>query len=183
MIKYALLGLMGLLSFVGTLIGLLALTGNLSWERLQQVANPVPARTAPASSAPDPVGPLAEALKQKEAQLRKLEQNLSAREARVEQREKELNRLRGDLEGLRAEISSAMDEADTDQEARRKTVADTLAAMRPENAARTLQGMSRDEVAAILNLVPARSRGKIMDAMREQEFATGVLQALQEQRL
>lgn len=183
MIRYLLLGGIGIFSFLGSLAGILAVTGNLSPELWKRMVAPAPAPAATAPAPQDSLGPLAEALKQKETHLTLREQELRQREARVEQRERELDRLRADLEVLRVEISTAMDTADEEQQARRKTVADTLAAMRPENAARTLQSMGRDEVAAILNLVPARSRGKIMDAMKEQDVAAGVLQALQEQRL
>lgn len=182
--KFLLLGLISVISFLGTLVGALALTGNLSADAVKRIVSGTPAESAaPGPTSRDPLGPLAEALNQKEAQLKEREQALRQREARVEQREKELERLRADIETMRSEISTAMDEADAQQEERRKTVADTLAAMRPENAARTLESMPRDEVAAILNLVPNRNRGKIMDAMKEPDTASDVLQALQDQRL
>ncbi|MBI2431652.1 MAG: hypothetical protein HYV26_02145 [Candidatus Hydrogenedentes bacterium] len=179
--KYVLYMVVACISFLGALAGMLAVTGNLSSEALQRVAKSEEAVTEhKAAGKEDPLGPLAQSLKQKEDTLKKQEQELKERESRVEQREKELNQLRTELEGIRSEINTSLDEADSERQKRLETVANTLAAMDPDKAAGSLSVMPEDEAAAILNLVEIKERGKIMDAMKDQEFTSRVLQALQE---
>lgn len=183
--KFLLFGIIGLLSFLGTLLGVLALTGNLSSEALQRVSSkPEPAAAATPATSQDPVGPLAQALKAKEEDLKKRELALKEREGILDQREKDLNKLRTDLEGIRTEVSAAMDAKEEERQMQLQTVAETLEAMRPENAAASLQGMPEKDVADILKLVQTKNRGKIMDAMKgDSGYAAGVLKALQEGRL
>ena len=184
--KYAILGGIALISFCISLGAALALTGNLSGDKLGQLVGlSEPESVAAAEAVQDPVGPLAQELKRKEQELQERSRSLEEREKQLDQRERELEQLRQNLETLQAEINTALDEDEQERETRLMTVAATVAAMDPENAAHSLGSMPEVDVAEILRLVDEKDRGKILDAMEEtgQGTTAAVLRALQEGRL
>lgn len=181
--KLLLFGLAGLLSFVGSLVAILALTGNLSAEALARLrgrepeislSNPLPA--------PDMLGSLAQELKSREARLKKWEDTLKQREAQLDQRESEIEKVRSATEEIRREISLSMDEKTEEHRKAVESSANSVANMKPSSAAEVLKNLPESDVAEILALVKDKDRGKILDAM-DPRLVSKVLQSLQEQNL
>jgi len=171
--------LAALVAFGGTLAGLMAATGLLNQEALGQVMGQTSAVEAPVARPVESLGAFAQQLRQKEAALLEKEQALKAKENQINLREQSLLRLRQDVETMQAEVLGAVEAAEADRQEKLVAVAITLAEMRAERAAQSLNGFTPEDQAAILNLVPKpKDRGKILEAM-EQDQARRVLQAMQ----
>jgi flagellar motility protein MotE (MotC chaperone) len=180
--KYVLYGVLALLSFAGSMVLALALTGNLNKEALDRLMQKEPEMSVPAPSPTDTIGPLTQQIKKKEEQLKQREQELSERESQLNQREAGLKQLQTQLEGIQKEISGTLESAEAERNLRVQTVALTLAQMKPDKAAKSLESMPVEDVAAILAQVKDKDRGKIVEAM-DPQTATKVLRALQESKL
>ena len=186
--KMVLFAVIGLLSFAGALAGGLAMTGNLSGEALSRIvlgpkAGETGQREGTESDKPreteDPLGPLAQQIKKKENELKDREDQLNQREAQINQRETELAQLQTKLEELQKQIGGSLADADKERQTRIQTVASTIEKMKPLKAAESLQNMPPEDAAAVLSLVKAKERGKVVEAMKP-EMATRVLRLLQE---
>ncbi len=179
--KFVLLGVASLLSFVGALVAALAFTGNLNQEALGRLTgSEAPSMAVEPAIPSDELGPLAKQIKRKEEELQKRERLLKEREAQLDQREQGLNLLREDLEDMQKSINKGMEEAGQDRLLRLETVAQTVSEMKPDKAALSMENMPVDDVAQILEYVKPKDRGKIVEAMTPDQ-ATRVLRALQEE--
>jgi len=185
--------LLFVLGIVGLLLGVvlpLALTGNLNAEAVSRLIgtqkdSPEAAASTGSSTlnAPplDASSELAQQLMKKERDLQDKEKQLAEREAKITEREQALQEMLSKLESLQKEIEGGLANADKERELRVKTVALTLAQMKPEKAAASLKNFAPQEAAAVLAQVKDKDRGKILEAM-DPETAAGVLRALQEQK-
>lgn len=176
--KMVLYGLVAVASFIVALAGALAFTGNLSKESLLQLIQQQPAMDAQEQPEKELLSPLAQEIKQREAELAQREKALAEKASQLEQREKELEMLRKDVEQIQKNIQSTFADADEDRKVRLETIANTVAEMKSDRAAQALEGMPVGEAAEILAMVDAKDRGKIVEAMKP-EFATRVLSELQ----
>lgn len=187
MIKIIIAGLVALLSFAGTLVGMLAFTGNLSQEKLRALVSEdaraaLQAEKQAEEEANTPrIGTLAFQLKEREKALNERSAALDAREKQLAQREADLEKTRAELETLQAAINETYDVAAEDREAQMKTIAITLENMEAEGAAQSLESMPTDEAAEILMSVKDKKRGEILDAMAV-ESAARILKEIRDSR-
>ena len=171
MMKLVLLGLIGLLSCVATIVGSLYFTGNLSqanirglWDKEALAENQAKEKDAEESKAPT-LGTLAQQLNQRQKDLDARKATLDEREKQLTQRETDLDKTRTDLEALQASINESYGTAADDKKQQMKTIAVTMENMEPKGAAKTLESMPTDEAAAILMAVKEKKRGEILNAM------------------
>lgn len=178
--KYVLMLLLAILSFVGTLAAALLLSGNLNAEGIQRILGNEPEVAEATDTPEDPLGPLARQLKNKEEELKQLETRLKQREAQLNTREQSLQDLSDKLDSLRSELNTDMDSAQEAHAREIETVANTLTEMKPDKAAEALRSFPVEEQAEILlKIEKSKDRGKIVEAM-ESNDASRVLQAMQE---
>ncbi len=180
--KYVLYLLIALLVFGITMVTALAVTGNLNADAIAALTGGAPAETtaaAPESKSSDSLGPLAQQLKAREADLNAREAKVKEMELQLQQRQASLEKMRTELETLQKEIGGSMDDADTERATRVQSVAVTMEKMKPDKAAERLSALPAEEAAEILALVKDKSRGKIIESM-EPEQATRILRMLQE---
>ncbi|MFA6239486.1 MAG: hypothetical protein WC655_01075 [Candidatus Hydrogenedentales bacterium] len=170
-----------IVSFVLTLVAMLAMTGNLSPEGIAKLAGRGP---APVQEAPEPKDDIVA----RADDLKKREQELNERQARIEKDEKRLTETQAQMEELRSalqqmllQITQAAEESDATQSERLTSVAQSLGGMKPAQAAKALEGWTPEEGAELLRLIDERVRGKILDSMDPDKTAA-FLQAMQEQK-
>ena len=189
MVKIIAIAVLAVLSFVGTLLGLMAISGHLSKEQLKKVATPQKTLEAEAAkekeAAPPPqddAEPLARALQARDEDLKRREAKVQEDEARLKKLQADLETLRADVLRIETKIESEMktsvaatDEAD---KTRLQDVAKSMGKMKPMNAADAMKEWSPQESAAVLRILKEKDRGKILDAMSP-EKAASILQALQ----
>lgn len=172
--------LLALLAFVGTLLGALAATGNLSKEGFDKILNrgePEPAAAGAASQ--EQLDPLLKAIEERETRLKEKAEALEKRAEQLDIRERDLEELREELQRVYTQFTESLDQADATHEERLRDVAKSLAGMSPENAAQVLQEWPPSEAARILRDVDEGDRGDILDEM-EADKAALILRALQE---
>lgn len=182
MIKILGLVILALVLFSGTLVGMVALTGNLNKAGLDRVMgkDELPVETPAVEE--DEVAVLARGLKERETALNKRKAILDEREQRIEQRRLELVTLLEDATEIQNTIDESLEATDADHEERLMDVASSLATMKAANAAAILDGWpSSAEVATILRKVEEKKRGKMLDAM-DLKRATEVLRIIQERK-
>lgn len=179
--KYILFLLLALLAFVGTLAGALAATGNLNGEALARLTGSAEdAGALPPPSEPEPIGPEARRLQQKEDELRQREAALSARETQITTRERGLEDLRGTLESIQSGIQAGIEDQEQQRQVRISTAVNTISQMDAGKAAEALAGFQVEDQADILNQITKdKDRAAIIEAMPA-ESATRVLKELAE---
>jgi len=155
---------LALTAFALTLVAALALSGNLNKEKLQQAFQKDTENVIPEEE-PDPVAPWAQALKEKEEALNKREAELKEREAQLERERQGLIELKSELTAIQSRIDESLQATDTEQQAKRQEVADSLSKMKPANAAKILDDWVPDEAAEVLRLIQEKDRGKILDSL------------------
>lgn len=179
--KYILFLLLAVLAFVGTLAGALAATGNLNGEAIARLmGGEADAGMAPPPAAPEPIGPEARRLQQKEEVLRQREAALNARESQVASREQGLEELRGTLESIQSGIQAGIEDQEQQRQVRISTAVNTISEMDAGKAAEALAGFQVGDQAEILNQISKdKDRAAIIEAMPA-ESATRVLKELAE---
>jgi len=171
---------LALLAFAGALVGATALSGNLSQENLKRLfSKPAP---RPSAAQPSRIDALVQHLKDREAELDQREQQVREDEDRLAKREADLAALRTELLAVQAEIEDTLQTADEEHQESLTEVAANISKMKPANAVEVLTNWPREDVVAILRLIPDRQRVKILDTMDPNE-ATVLLQALQEAKI
>jgi flagellar motility protein MotE (MotC chaperone) len=187
MMKLILFGLVGLLSLVATLVGSLAVTGNLSQEKIrglwdkEALAEAHAKEKAEAEANAPTLGTLAQQLREREKELDARAVALDEREKQLEQREVDLAKTRTELETMQSAINESYGVAAEDKKAQLKTIAITLENMEAEGAAKSLESMPTDEAAEILMSVKDKKRGEILDVMTA-ESAARVLKEIRDAR-
>jgi flagellar motility protein MotE (MotC chaperone) len=177
MMKLVLLGLVGLLSCVATIVASLYFTGNLSQEKIrglwdkEALAEVHAKEKAEEESKAPTLGTLAQQLKEREKEIETRKVALDEREKQLTQREADLDKARTDLETLQASINESYGVAADDKKEQIKTIAITLENMEAEGAAKTLESMPTDEAAEILMGVKEKKRGEILGAMSAETTA------------
>lgn len=190
--KYTLIAIVAMGSFVGSLVGAMALTGHLNAESLARLTGGQPPHQTEAAPAWDSTAPadpirvssldtLSRQLREKEAALNQREEELKQREAQLTAREAELTKLRADLETMQEQLEMSLQDADTERQVRLKTIALTVGTMKPDKAAERLEGLDPADIAEILLQVEGKNRGKIMEALSP-ETAVSVMRQLQGRR-
>ena len=174
------LALLALVSFAAALVGMVAASGNLSKESIEQLIKK-PEPQVVAEQAQDDVGPLARALREREQKLDERQRAVSEREARVSQMLAELDELRAEVLAIQKQIQAALDSEETDRQTRLEDVAKSLAEMKPTNAAQVLEDWPVEDAAEVLRLIKEKDRGKILDGMEPAKTAV-LLRALQERK-
>lgn len=179
--KVLLYAVAALLSFVLALVGLMAYSGSLNKEGLEkllgreQPAAPI----APAEPGADDLSATANALKEREEELAAREAEIKLEQQRLEDTQAQMEELRGTLQELIAQLTESADLRDANEEARLKAVADSLAGMKPQQAALALEQWPPSQAAQLLLLVEDRVRGKILDGVK-QDKAAEILKAMAE---
>ena len=179
--KFILLSLVGLLSFAGAIVGMLALSGNLNGEALQKLRGKEAEGTAVAgaeAAPPDMLSELAKEVKARADELDTREAKLLQQEAQLRQREEELTKMRTELETIRLEIDSKYAQSDAARQQQLQTIGLTLAKMNAKKAAERLNGMEPEEIADILNTMKDTNRGKILEEL-EKDLTIQVLRQMQ----
>ena len=171
-----------LVTFLLTLVGLLAMSGNLTADSLAKILGTAPAPVAAAVDEPkdDLVGYAAE-LKKREDELAEREAQLQKDEKRLFEAQSQMEELRGALQQMLLQISQSADETEATRSQRLTSVAESLGGMKPAQAAKALEGWNPQDGAALLRLIDERARGKILDSM-DPEKTTAFLQAMKEQQ-
>ena len=172
---------LAILAFVGAIVGALAVTGNLSAERLSQIFgdDETPAAVIQPT---DPIAPVAERLKEEEERLQKWAAELEEREARLAKRESVLDQTLEQTQQLQAEVKAAMDTLDADQAARIEDTAKLVEAMDPQKAAESLASMNPEDAAGILRHIKERTAGRILDELADARQRNVILQTMQERK-
>lgn len=169
-----------LMTFIITIIGALAATGNLNAEAINRLMGRESTGEA-GMDAEDPSGPFMNALKAKEQKLDEQEQNLNERDDRLLQRQRILDETLEEIALIQEQIQAGLDELDTDRDERIVTTAKLIAAMNATNAAKDLEAMPPEDAAELLRNIKERSAGRILDAMDPRK-RTLVHQYLQERK-
>jgi len=187
MMKLILFGLVGLFSLLATIVVSLAVTGNLSQEKLrglwdkEALAEAQAAQQAEEEAKAPTLGTLAYQLKEREKALDERKLALDEREKQLTQREADLAKTRSDLEAMQTAINESYGVAADDKKAQMKTIAITLENMEAEGAAKSLESMPTDEAAQILISVKDKKRGEILDVMST-EIAARILKEIRDSR-
>ncbi|HOQ31217.1 MAG TPA: hypothetical protein PLA12_01770 [Candidatus Hydrogenedens sp.] len=180
--RFLLIIILAVISFVGTLVGILAVTGNLSKESLQKLVSPSPATqkvTIPQSNVQeDTIATLIEQIQKKEASLKQKEEEIQKKEEEIKAKSQELQQMQSKIESIQKELSSKLGEDKKEKAVQMQAIAVTLSGMKPDKAAERLKTMNPDEIAEILSYVKPKERGKIVEAL-DAQLAAQVLQALQ----
>lgn len=179
--KIALIVIVAILSFVGALVGALALTGNLNAESLGKLFAGGP-EEAEMAEPPDALAPWAEAMKKREEAVAMREAEVAERETRLEQERRELEQYGAEVAATLEQIQSLLATEDSGRGERIAETAKTIESMKPDTAAASMAAFEPEESAAILALIKERTRGKILDAMDETQRAL-VLRAMQEPKV
>lgn len=169
-----------LATFVITIVGALAVTGNLNAEAVNRLMGREVASTT-AIDDEDPSGPFMNALKEKETRLNEQEQELNARDDRLLQRQRILDETLEEIALIQEQIQAGLDELDTDRDERIVKTAKLIAAMNATNAAKDLEAMPPEDAAELLRNIKERNAGRILDAMDPRK-RTLVHQYLQERK-
>lgn len=165
------------LSFLGTIVGALAFTGNLNADAIRAMVR--------GNSAP-PVAQPSEALDAFARELKDKERNLAAEEAEIREKVKRIEMVQNDIADLMARFEkslpapeTASPEQDAERLARNQEAATTLAAMDADVAAAALQKWPKDRAAEILALVDADARADILNEMEKPDAVAEILAELQ----
>ncbi|MCC6697694.1 MAG: hypothetical protein IT365_18850 [Candidatus Hydrogenedentes bacterium] len=179
--KALLYAVAALLSFVLALVGLMAYSGYLNKEGLEKLLghNQPAAPTAAAEPGADDLSATANALKEREEELAAREAEIKLQQQRLEDTQAQMEELRGTLQELIAQLTESADLRDANEEARLKAVADSLAGMKPQQAALALEQWPPSQAAQLLLQVEDRVRGKILDSVN-QDKAAEILKAMAE---
>ena len=173
---------LSILSFIGTLVCILAITGNLSSDAIKKLVEPsIPKQSVQitqSSPQDDSVSVLIEQIKKKEEDLRKKEEELNKKEEEIKIKTQELEQMQTKVESIQKELSNKVGQNQQEKSVQMQTIATTLSGMKPDKAAERLKTMSPEEIAEILSYVKPKERGKIVEAL-DAQLATQVLQALQ----
>lgn len=182
MMRLFLIVMLAIISFIGTLIGALALTGNLSGDSLSKLVSPVSVPqnvTVPRPNIQeDSIATLIEQIKKKEELLKQKEEEIKKKEEEIKTKTQELQQMQSKIETVQKELSSKLEGDKKEKAVQMQTIAITLSGMKPDKAAERLKTMSPDEIAEILSYVKPKERGKIVEAL-DAQLAAQVLQALQ----
>lgn len=172
--------LAALVVFVGSLAGLLAATGNLNAEALGRLAGQPPAGTAALPEKVPSTDELAEENRARMNALQERERTLDEREKQITQREKDLETLRTQLETMKTQIEGAMKSADEERASQMETIANTIVAMKPAEAAERLEKFPVEDQAEIVKrITKVKDRAKLLEAMKP-ETAARVMTFLQQ---
>ena len=171
------------LSLAGLVLGIvgpMAMTGKLNKDTLDKLMGKEPA--LPAMEAPDESGPLLTELKRERERLEAWDAKLKKKDELLALREQEVFSALDELSDIQKEVNTTLDELDTKQETGIKNVATTLASMKPQEAAVDLEAMTPEDAARLLPQIDERKRGKILDAMEDQQKRALILQIMQERK-
>ncbi len=175
---------LSILSFIGTLVGMLALTGNLSGDSFKKLTEPAKTQQSVTVTQTQPVPQddsittLIEQIKKREENLKKREEELNKKEEEIKVKSQELEQMQTKVESIQKELSSKVEQSQQEKSVQMQTIATTISGMKPDKAAERLKTMSPEEIAEILSYVKPKERGKIVEAL-DAQLATQVLQALQ----
>jgi len=171
--------LLAVASFLLTLLGAMAATGNLSGEQLSKIFAKEEATPVAPLEKPDDLDPILRALSKREEAIKGREAELREWEERLKLRERDLEELGDELRQAHTQFVASLDEADADYALRIEEASKTLGKMKPKNAAEVLKEWPPEDGARILMGVDERNRGKILDEL-DPDRAALFLRALQE---
>ncbi|MDK1020133.1 MAG: hypothetical protein QGD90_00665 [Candidatus Hydrogenedentes bacterium] len=180
MLKILGVAVLGIVCFLAALIIPMAVTGQLDKVTLSLFFGDEET-SATVKAGEDDVGPVAAKLSAELKRVQEWDAKLSEKAALLTQREDILDETLTQITQIQTQIAAAMDALDTEQQAAIQSIAKTMEAMTPLNAATDLQAMSPEDAARILPLVKDRNRGKILDAMAADNRSL-ILQVLQERK-
>ena len=159
---------LALLPFALTLVGMLAYTGNLNKEGLDKLlGRNQPEVAVETALEPDDLSETAKALHEREEAIAARERDLEQQQQRLSETQSQMEELRGTLEELIAQLTKTADTIDADEATRLQDVAKSLGGMKADQAAILLEEWTPEQGARLLQLIPERSRGKILDKMNE----------------
>lgn len=171
----------GVVVFVGTLAGALAMTGKLNADTFAKLmGKEQPAHSAAPAPAQE-LGPLTTKMKEEQERLRAKEIQLNEWAAQLDQREAQLDQTLAEVTKIQEEVNTAVEQADEEHQARILQIARTMEKMDPKNAAVDLAAMTPEDAATIVLQINERSRGKILDEMMPEPRAQ-LLEVLQEKK-
>jgi len=151
-----------ILTFAGTLVGVMAYSGHLNRDAVRTLLGTK--ETAPAEEpGPDDLDIYARELRDRRAAIDEEYAQLERERRRLELVQDDLDALLEELETTLAVFGDTAPGGDADE--RLEETAATLAAMRGRNAARALEEWEPDQVAAVLQRMDERARAGILDAM------------------
>jgi len=179
--KILIYGMGVVISFSLALLLALFFSGNLNkaaWNKLLNKEVALETAEEPTATA-DLVGPLAKELKLREEKILVKEKQLAEREKQLSIGLASLQSLKDNLERMQNDIDATLEDKEKSRQLALKTQALTLAGMKPQKAAKSLELMTPDEAAEVLKLIEEdKDRSKIMNELQS-DFATRVFQAFQ----
>jgi flagellar motility protein MotE (MotC chaperone) len=165
------------LSFVGTILGALAFTGNLNADAIRAM---VRGNSSPAVAQPG------EALDAFARELKDKERTLAAEEAEIREKVKRIEMVQNDIADLMARFEKSLPapevsspEQDEERLSRNQQTATTLETMDADIAAAALQQWPKERAAEILALVETDARADILNEMEAPEAVAEILAELQ----
>ncbi len=167
-------------AFVLGVVGPMAMTGKLNKDSLDQLMGKKV--VLPAAEEIDDSGPLLKALKRERERLEAWDAQLKNKDGLLALREQELFASLDELADIQKEVNATLDQLDTKQETGIKDVAGSLSSMKPAEAAIDLASMTPEDAAKLLPKIDERKRGKILDAMEDQQKRALILQIMQERK-
>lgn len=157
----------------------MAASGFLNKESIDTILGRTPELE---ESKPDPASALVKSLGEERERLKVWDAELKKREELLTLRETDLSTTLNEVKEIQASVMANMDSLDADQQAGIEEVAKTLSSMKPDNAAQDLEAMTPEQAAKLIPLISDRSRGKILDSMKDLQHRSLILQILQENR-
>ena len=175
--KIVLYALVGVVAFVLTLLGAMAVSGNLSEEGFDRLLGAE--ELSPVTVDPeDDLDPLLKALKSREEAVRMAEKDLESRQENLEIRERDVETMLKDVAQVLEQLTESLDDADTGYEKNLTETAKSLEGMKAKSAAEVLEKIPLEDAAQLLLRIKDRDRGKILDEM-DPELTAQVIQILQ----
>ncbi len=164
--------------FMLSLVGILAATGNLNQDRLDQLLGRESGEPEKAAVDNTPLDPIARQMQKREQTIAQKERELKDYEAQLNQRASELDALYQQVQAAQEQLDETIGSAEESRQAEIETVANTVANMKPKAAAERLENMPIEDMVEVLRKVKDKDRGKIVQEMK-METAAEVLRKMQ----
>jgi len=161
---------LGFITFVLTVLGAMALTGNLNRESIDRLLNRQE-QEAPVKKQADDLDPFLRSLNKEREAVKKREERVRLAEDALDLRERQNQDLLAEIDEKLTQLQEAMTEADDEREQRLKDDAKSLAEMSEKKAAETLNELPIEDATQILRYMKEKPRGKILDEMEPRKAA------------
>jgi flagellar motility protein MotE (MotC chaperone) len=168
--RIVLYAVVAIVAFCATVVGTLYFTGALDKESLvrlkgsfSKAPQKVEEGTKPQQAAQEVS--VATALREKEKQIAQREKELAEEKERLDQERAEFDEIMKKVDGSLKQMAKQVDSLGAEEAKQVSDLAKTYAEMRPEKAAKILQGMPVENSVNILKRIVPRKRAQIIEKM------------------